>query len=121
MSEPSEFRFLRYGVRVRIFEDDRYLETIMRDETKVPAAPQDDEAYRQTARDLGYGDDVWRMCKEHEIAHTELMQALGLQYSPTLWAVAHGHKAGILGNPGEMAAEEQLVLAYQRWRLVRAV
>lgn len=101
-------------VQVRIFEDARYLETLFEDGTKVGAAPQDTDDYRATAERLGYGADTWSMCREHEIAHTFVTQALGLPYSPTLWAVAHGH------HNGEMWAEEELVLAYQRWRNSRA-
>lgn len=105
---------------MRIFEDTHYLETAFPDGTKVPAAPQDTDDYRATAFRLGYGTDTWAMCREHELAHTELAELLGLPYSPTLWAVAHGEKRAIIGAPGEMQAEEDLVLAYQRWRNVRA-
>lgn len=118
MTEPWHREYMN-GVVVRVYDDERYLETRFPDGTKVPAMPQNTESYRAKAQELGYGEDVWRMCKEHEMAHTELMQALGLEYSPTLWAVAHGHKRGIPGNQGEMGAEEDLVLAYQRWRMVR--
>lgn len=114
MSEPWHRDFPN-GVRVRVFPDERYLETIFADDSRVPAAPQDNDEYRARAQALGYGDDVWRMCQEHEIAHTELMQRLGLEYSPTLWAVAHGDTR----KTREMGAEEELVLAFQRWRLVR--
>lgn len=106
---------------VRVFEETRYLETVFCDGAKVPAAPQDNDEYRATAARLGYGTDTWRMCREHEIAHTVVCEAFGLPHSPTLWAVAHGHKNGIPDSPGEMAAEEALVLAYQAWCLVRGV
>lgn len=119
MSEPTEIRFFRFGVKVRIFEDAHYLETVLRDGATVPAAPHDTDEYRATAAALGYGDDVWRLCREHEVAHTTLMQRLGLQYSPTLWAVAHGAHGRIPESPGEMAAEEKLVLAYQEWCVLR--
>jgi hypothetical protein len=115
----SELLFLRYQVMLRIFDDEQYLETVFADGTRVPAAPQETDEYRATALALGYGGDVWRMCREHEIAHTTLMQSLGLMYSPTLWAVAHGNPKAIPGSPGEMSAEENLVLAYQRWRILR--
>jgi hypothetical protein len=107
------------GCVVRVFPETRYLETVFPDAAKVSAAPQTVPSYRATAERLGYGDDVWALCREHEIAHTTLLQALGLEYSPTLWAVAHGAQRAIPGAPGEMEAEEDLVLAYQRWRNVR--
>jgi hypothetical protein len=116
VSELSELLFLRFGVKVRVFEDDHYLETVFADGSTVPAAPHDTPEYRATAAATGYSDDTWRLCREHEIAHTTLMQSLGLHYSPTLWAVAHGAEGKIPDSPGEMAAEENLVLAYQAWR-----
>lgn len=114
MSEPYRRGFAN-GVRVLVYPDEQYLETVFADAATVPATPQDNDEYRARAQALGYGDDVWRMCLEHEIAHTELMQMLGLEYSPTLWAVAHGDTR----KTREMGAEEELVLAFQRWRLVR--
>jgi hypothetical protein len=119
VSDISEVLFLGHGVRVRVFEDDHYLETVFADGTRVPAAPQDSDQYRATASACGYGDNLWRLCREHEIAHTTLMQTLGLRHSPTLWAVAHGEHGRIPNSPGEMAAEEKLVLAYQEWRTLR--
>lgn len=119
MSEITDLLFLRHGVLVRVFDGEHYLETQFPDGTRVPAAPQDSDQYRATAAALGYGEDLWRLCREHEIAHTTLMQTLGLRYSPTLWAVAHGAHGKIPNSPGEMAAEEKLVLAYQEWRMLR--
>jgi hypothetical protein len=118
MSEPW-YRSFKNGVSVHVYDDQRYLETLFEDGTKVPACPQDNDKYRSQARQLGYGDDTWRMCKDHEMAHTVVCQAFGLPYSPTLWAVAHGHAQMIPGKPGWMTAEEDLVLAYQRWQLIR--
>lgn len=105
--------------QVRIFDEVKYLETLFSDGTRVPAAPEDNQAYRENAERLGYGADTWAMCREHEIAHTQLMQLLGLPHSPSLWSVAHGTNRNIVGCPGEMAAEENLVMAYQRWRNTR--
>jgi hypothetical protein len=104
---------------VHVFPEARYLETVFADGAKVPACPQAVPSYRATAERLGYGEDVWALCREHEISHTTLLQALGLEYSPTLWAVAHGATRSIPGAPGEMEAEEDMVLAFQRWRNVR--
>lgn len=104
-----------------MFEKARYLETVFPDGTKVPAAPQDTQEYVDRACELGYlydPDPAWSMCRSHEIAHTRLSQLLGEPYSQTLWAVAHGHHGGIPGSKYEMAAEEALVLAYQRWMLI---
>jgi hypothetical protein len=112
----------RFGsVLVRIFEDTRYLETVFPDGTKVPAAPHDTDSYRAQAEALCYtpdADGCWQMCRDHEIGHTLLTQTLGLEHSPSLWAVAHG-TPNHTEISGEMWAEEELVLAFQRWRKVR--
>ena len=105
-------------VQIRIFGGQHFLETVFPDGTRVPAIPQDTDEYRATAQRLGYGTDIWALCREHEIAHTLVARALGLEYSPTLWAVAHGRTVRT-ELPGEMAAEEDLVLAYQIWCKVR--
>lgn len=104
---------------VRIFDQAHYLETVFPDGHKVGAAPEDTDEYRATAERIGYGADTWKLCRDHEMAHTVLMQTLGLAYSPTLWAVAHGEAKEISGSPGEMGAEEELVLAFQHWRNIR--
>lgn len=104
---------------VRIFDEDHFLETVFHDGTRVPASPEDTDQYRATARRLGYGIDTWALCRDHELSHTQLAELLGLPYSPTLWAVAHGHYWGIPGRMGEMMAEGNMVLAYQQWRLIR--
>jgi hypothetical protein len=117
--EPQPFTIQFRNCYVRIFNTTRYLETVFNDGTKVPAAPQDTDSYRAQAQDLGYGDDTWSMCRDHEIGHTLVSESFGEQWSRTLWAVAHGNANGIPDSPWEMAAEEGLVLAWQRWRRIR--
>jgi hypothetical protein len=73
VSDITDLLFLRHGVMVRVFNDDQYLETVFPDGSRVPAAPHDSDQYRATAVACGYGDDTWRLCREHEIAHTTLM------------------------------------------------
>lgn len=63
------------------------------------------------AWELGYGGDVEAMTLDHDPLHSRLAVALGLERSPTLWAVAHG-----LELSAELtAAEEAMVLAAQRF------
>lgn len=100
-----EFR----GCAVRVFPDSRYCDTTFPDGTSVPATPTNDDWYRTVARDLGYGEDTWRMCREHEILHTWLAERAGLPHSPTLWDVAHGRPAS-----DAHYNEESAVLALQR-------
>jgi hypothetical protein len=82
------------------------------DSAKLPAAPEDTEAYRATARELGYGDDVRRMCIEHEASHSFLAHAAGLPFSPTLYGEAVGRHT--LGT-AERHREERRVLDWQRY------
>lgn len=107
----SRFREIPFsGCVVRVFDDARYLETVFPDGTRVPASPEDTDAYRATARRLGYGDDTWRQCLEHEVLHTLVAErVLFHAYSPTLWRVAHGETRAAPVN-----LEEPIVFAAQR-------
>jgi hypothetical protein len=78
---------------------------------EVPAQPNFDQAYMAQAQALGYGRDVWALCREHEILHTWLAVVQGGSMSPTLWYVAMGRKA----PRGLMADEEAQVLAFQKY------
>jgi hypothetical protein len=72
------------------------------------AAPQDNAAYRQRAIELGYGKDTFRMCVEHETAHTMIACALGLPYSQTLDKAAQAITGTALHD-----REEAIILALQ--------
>jgi hypothetical protein len=78
------------------------------DNTLTRAYPQDAPAYRQTARDLGFGSDTARMNKTHDPAHCVLAEARGLPHPPVLWALAHG-----LPETPEHYREEEEVMALQ--------
>ena len=93
----------------RVFSAVRYCETVFADGSKVPAAPQDTDTYRARARELGYGDNIWAMCLEHELFHTLWAVSQGFEYSQTLWDVAHG-----LGEIPSHWMEEQIVMDLQR-------
>lgn len=43
----------------------------------------------RTAQRYGYGDDVWRLWREHDLLHHAIGTLFGHGYSPTIWAVAH--------------------------------
>lgn len=92
-----------------------WLETVFFDGSRVPACPEDTDEYRATALRLGYGADTWSMCRDHELGHSWLAVSRGvgefaarLDYSPTLWAVAHG------GVFWDAVREEKVVLEWQR-------
>lgn len=76
----------------------------------VEACPHDTDAYRATARQLGYKDNTLRMCQDHEVTHTALSVMLGLNESITLRRVADGMPSDNLTD-----LEEAAVLAIQRF------
>jgi hypothetical protein len=89
-----------------------YVETRFDDGAICPAYPHATDAYRETAKSLGYGSDTAALCREHEVAHSLIALKMGLAVSPTLWMVAHG-------GPPEYAlplalAEEEVVLTFQK-------
>ena len=91
----------------------RYLETHLPDGAVVRAAPHDgDPEYAGRAQTLGYGDDIALLCRHHELAHSWLAGLMGLDYSPTFWAVAHPDDRRI--SDQYIQQEEARVLAFQR-------
>lgn len=95
---------------LQVWPNGRYCQTVFRDGTTVPAAPEDTEEYWERARSMGYSDP-WLMCFEHEFLHSVLALAEGRAVSPTLWAVAHGTTEN---DPALIANEEAEVLKMQR-------
>lgn len=87
-----------------------FTRTILPDGTEVPAAPQDDDSYRERAAVLGYGADTASMSREHELAHVLLSYILGLPESPALRAAAND------AGPSDLTGmEEDAVMAIQRF------
>lgn len=80
------------------------------DGSEVHGEPHDTDEYRQTARRLGYGDDVGQLNVEHESCHAVLSHWLGLSESPVMRAVADGAEFGELH-----ALEEAAVMAVQAY------
>jgi hypothetical protein len=103
------FAFKNCVVRL---EESGFTETVFPDGTRVPAYPTGCPDQLDMAEKLGYGPDLARMCREHEILHTWLCELFGLPYSPTLWAVAHGQAEGCAPVRAQQE-EESLVLAFQ--------
>ena len=95
---------------VRLWPDERYMQTRFPDGTFCPAVPVLNAESQARARSLGYGEDLARMSVEHELAHTVLAEAYGLPHSPALWAVAHGE-----APPHNAQLEEATVLGLQRF------
>lgn len=74
--------------------------------TEADHAAQPGQA--KTAASIGYSS-AEAMNREHDLAHSLLAHWLGLDYSPTLHAVANGQRSAI------WEAEESAVLALQRF------
>ncbi len=91
-----------------------YTETCFHDGTRVTAAPDDSDEYRDKAARYGYGDDLEALSRDHEILHTFLAEALGYGASPTLWAVAHEQQGGV-ASYWEQIEEEGWTLAFQTY------
>jgi hypothetical protein len=95
-------------------EESGFTETRFADGTRVPAYPTGLPEQAELSRRLGYGADVMRMCREHEVLHTWLCELFGLPYSPTLWAVAHENAEGCAPDWAQRE-EESLVLSFQAY------
>lgn len=89
-----------------------FCRTVFFNGKSVDACPQDNDEYRQRALELGYGDDTAAMSLQHEAAHTFLSEKMRLEFSPTLWIVAHSRTDY---DRKQVGAEEAMVLAFQRY------
>ena len=93
---------------IEIWEEDKVMRTTFPDGVTLIAAPEDNDAYRKTAEELGY-EDTWMMCKSHEILHTSIAVGEGHPYSRGLWRAAKGIEADALDR-----IEERRVLNIQK-------
>ena len=78
----------------------------------IHAVPHDTPEYAATAARLGYGADVERLNRDHELTHSLLAAWLGLPESPVMRAVADNtwqHDPN-----GTLGLEEDAVCAVQR-------
>jgi hypothetical protein len=101
------------GCIVIVDAANRYVETRFADGCSIGSTPNDDPHTFDVAVDLGYGDDTWTMSRDHELAHTWLAHVEGLDWSATMWRLAHPHLVGSLGDV-EVSEEETRVLDFQR-------
>lgn len=91
-------------------------ETTLSDGVVLVAVSNYEPEHVETARGLGYqGSDrevVDAMNRDHDATHQQVARMLGLEDSPTLWAVAHGLPI----NPELADYEERVVFHFQRLR-----
>lgn len=101
-------------VRIQVWPDTRFLQTVFECGVTVPAAGNADPASIRTAGELGYGwaeDATWHMSMEHEALHSWIAVQQGGDWSPTLHSVAHGYKL----PRGIIPHEENMVMALQKY------
>lgn len=78
---------------------------------EVTGMPHYTASYRRTARDHGYGSDVARLNRTHEVCHNLIAHILRLPCSPVFRRVASGdHESDNLTR-----AEEEAVLALEKF------
>jgi hypothetical protein len=86
--------------------------TVFRDGTETHAYPHyDDPHYVVIAHRCGYGDDLLAYCREHELAHSFLLQELRGIASHVLEGQAHDR----IVRSGVAVPEEMSVQMFQRW------
>lgn len=93
--------------------------TMMHDGALIHAEPHDTDEYAAKAETMGYGNDVERMNREHDLAHALLAHWLGLRESPVLRAVAND--AWHDDADGRLALEEAAVEAVCKFAIARGV
>lgn len=85
--------------------------TTYADGTSYAAHPHDTHHYHVVAHRLGYGDDILRYAREHEVCHHIVSEWIGGHTSKVLWPLAHGRDP----DPAEAVYEEALTMTFQRW------
>ncbi len=70
-----------------------------------------DHHYSVIAHRCGYGDDLMRFAREHEVCHSLIAEFLYDRPSPIIWGLAHGKPL----TPKEAVAEEACTQLLQRW------
>jgi hypothetical protein len=85
--------------------------THFEDGTSFGAWPHDTHHYAVIAHRCGYGDDLLRYCREHELCHLALEEWLHDRPSGILWGLAHGAPL----PPHDAAYEELAAQSLQRF------
>ena len=85
--------------------------TTLPDGSTVYGEPHDTAEYRRTAVNHGYGLDIARMNRTHELTHTMLAHWLGLPASPVFERIS----AGLTEATDTTRLEEAAVLAIEQF------
>lgn len=81
------------------------------DGSSFEAQPHDTPHYHVIAHRLGYGDDLLRYCREHEVTHHLVGETFYGGRSPVISQLAAGYDP----IPVSAAIEEAMVMTVQRW------
>ena len=81
------------------------------DGTEYGAHAHDTHHYHVISHRSGYGDDIWKYAREHEVIHHLVGEYFFDAVSPIVWNLAHGLPI----SPEEAVKEEALVMLVQRW------
>lgn len=95
--------------KIEIWEGTQTVRITFPDGTTLNSAPYDSPENRKMCKYLGYGNDLWKMCKEHDPLHIFLAVANGKETSRALLRAAKGLPADDADR-----IEEELVLRYQK-------
>lgn len=97
-------------VTVEPYDDGAF--SVFDDGSSYAALPHwNDTHYYVIAHRCGYGDDLLRYCREHEVFHHVVGEEFFGGVSPVIWALAHGGDI----DPARAALEEMAVAALQRF------
>ncbi|HEX8462980.1 MAG TPA: hypothetical protein VF627_00050 [Abditibacterium sp.] len=98
---------------LHVDEEGRFLHTAFPDGTVLESVPDLDKD-GPTARAYGYGDDIRRLWREHDLLHHLVGTLFGHGLSPTIWSVAHENHPDALPRWIQLG-EEEFVGHIHRW------
>lgn len=101
------------GCWLFVDEPGTFLHTAFPDGTKLESVI-DEAKDQRTAQRYGYGDDVWRLWREHDLLHHAIGTLFGHGHSPTIWSVAHSNDSRALPR-WIQRDEERFVGFVHRW------
>lgn len=98
---------------LHVDEAGTFLHTAFPDGRRLESVPHP-EKDGATARAYGYGDDVRRLWREHDVLHHLVGTLFGHGCSPTIWSVAHEDAPDALPHWIRLG-EEEFVGHIHRW------
>lgn len=100
------------GKRFAAWVYPRWIKTSFYDGSSTIGMPPGDPHFAESARYLGYGDDIYWHMVEHDLLHAYVAEELNMDHSGALWAQAHGWTGGEMPVSGKQ--EEERLTYLQR-------